>query len=266
MSVVKRNAAATRTAPETRRTMAPPLRTRASWSAARWPSSARAKSGSVAPAAYASVIATSSSEIRRSALSALTAARIGPAQGVQTSARPAPSTVPDQNPSPPASPPPARAASGWKARPSHSPIAGTSRATPATARSAIARLRSRSCGSPSACSTREASSVKMTNATARPTAMPRGRRRPPVVDAAATTGNTGSTHGERKVARPATAATAISVTSTCDVYATGRRLVRRGRRGGPDHDNSARNQAAGCGFRAARARAARTVFESVSMS
>ena len=45
-------------------------------------------------------MATSSSEIRCWALSALTAARIGPAHGVQTSARPPPSPTPDQNPSP----------------------------------------------------------------------------------------------------------------------------------------------------------------------
>ncbi len=42
--------------------------------------------------------------------------------------------------------------------------------------------------------------------------MPSGRRRPPVADAAATTGSTGSTHGDRNVASPATTATAISVT------------------------------------------------------
>ena len=160
------------------------------------------------------MIATSSSEIRRSALSALTAARIGPAHGVHTSASPAPRPTPDQNPLPVASRPPAPVASGWKARPIHSPRAGTSSATPATPSSPMAMLRSRSWGRPSAERTREASRVKITKATASPTAMPNGRRRPPVVDAAATTGSTGSTQGERNVASPAIAATAINVTST----------------------------------------------------
>ena len=87
-----------------------------------------------------------------SALSAVTAARIGPAHGVHTSderRRPAP--TPDQKPSPPArSRPPARAASGWKSRPSHSPTAGTSSTMPTNASRTIAMLRSRSCGRPSA--------------------------------------------------------------------------------------------------------------------
>ena len=82
--------------------------------------------------------------------------------------------------------------------------------------------------------------------------MPSGRRRPPVVEAAATTGSTGSTHGERNVARPATAATAINVTSTCDIYAAGAAPVRP--------------YVAVWGFSAARARAALTAFDRVAMS
>ena len=80
----------------------------------------------------------------------------------------------------------------------------------------MASVCSRSCGRPSAESTREAASVKATNASARPTATPSGRRRPPVAEVASTTGTIGSTHGDRNVARPATAAARTSVTLTCE--------------------------------------------------
>ena len=59
------------------------------------------------------MIATSSSETRLSALSTVTAARIGPAHGVHTSDSTAPSPTPDQNPSPSLRRAPAAAASGW---------------------------------------------------------------------------------------------------------------------------------------------------------
>ena len=51
MPVVKSHAATTSTAPEIRRTVAPPLRTRASPPDARCPSRASTKIGTVAPAA-----------------------------------------------------------------------------------------------------------------------------------------------------------------------------------------------------------------------
>ena len=56
--------------------------------------------------------------------------------------------------------------------------------------------------------------MKTTNASARPRATPSGRRRPPVVPVASTTGTIGSTHGDRNVARPATTAARTSVRLT----------------------------------------------------
>ena len=122
----------------------------------------------------------------------------------------------------------------------------------------MAMLRSRSWGRPSAERTRDASSVKITKATASPTAMPSGRRRPPVVDAAATTGSTGSTQGDRNVASPATAATAINVTSTCDVYAarSGAGSSVLGIRREPGKSRPRLRYVAARGLSAARARAA----------
>ena len=63
------------------------------------------------------VISTRLPETWCSAASTVTAARIGPAHGVQTTESAAPSTRPDVNPSPPGNLPAARAASGWNRRP-----------------------------------------------------------------------------------------------------------------------------------------------------
>ena len=122
--------------------------------------------------------------------------------------------MPDQNPSPPLAAPLARAASGWKILPAHSARNGASSMRPTNPSRITASVCRRSCGSPSASSTRDAASVKATNASARPIAIPNGRRRPPVVDVARTTGMIGSTHGERKVATPATSAARKSVMLT----------------------------------------------------
>ncbi len=65
------------------------------------------------------------------AASAVTAARIGPAQGVQTTDSAAPSATPERKPSPVGSAPLARVAMGWKSRPAHSASDGTSSISPA---------------------------------------------------------------------------------------------------------------------------------------
>ncbi len=70
-------------------------------------------------------------------------------------------------------------------------------------------FRSRSSGRPSAERSAVAASVNAVNETTRPAITAYGRRLPPPLPPASTTGSTGSTHGESAVTIPATNATAI---------------------------------------------------------
>src|SRR5262249_40419646 len=73
-----------------------------------------------------------------------------------------------------------------------------------TKSSAIAMLRRRSCGRPSAERIAEAVSVKSVKLATSPAMIAYGRRLPPAAPPASTIGSTGRTHGETAVITPAT--------------------------------------------------------------
>ena len=90
---------------------------------ARRPASAITSSGRPAPSAYVNVTRAASSESLRSAASAVTAARMGPAHGVHTSPSPTPRTRPPPMPSRCRVSGPPAAASRANGRPASSPSA-----------------------------------------------------------------------------------------------------------------------------------------------
>ena len=95
---------------------------------------------------------------------------------------------------------------------------------PNPASTAIARLRSRSSGRPSAEITYTSATVAKVNERTKPVTTPSGRLRPPVAPADSATGSTGSTHGDSAVAAPATKANRTSTSTppslTAEAYAT----------------------------------------------
>ena len=170
---------------------------------ARWPSSTSTNSGSVAPAAYAIVISTRlpGDVMLRGECGHGREDRPG-ARRPDDRERGAEHEARTRTRRPPgACPPRASRAAGTAGRPTRRATARAA-SVPTKASSTTAIVCSRSCGRPSAASTREAASVNATNASARPSATPSGRRRPPSPRVASTTGTIGSTQGERNVARP----------------------------------------------------------------
>ena len=165
--------------------------------ATRCPPSAISSIGTAAPTAYASVSSTVSTPIRCCAESAVIVASTGPAHGTKTRPR----LTPSRNP-PPRSPPRRRVmkASG---RSSRYAIRGKSSDAASTKSSAIAMLRSTSCGSPSAERIDAAASVKRVKLATRPAMIANGRRPEPLAPPASTIGSTGRMHGDTAVITPA---------------------------------------------------------------
>ena len=138
----------------------------------------------------------------------ITAARIGPAQGVYAKPSAPPTPSPLQKPSPAVRGPKresrARGASSRAATPgtssdSPNPISTTSASTltplPAT---------------PTPFTSDDSATTAMVNVSASPSTIPIGRRRPPTALAESRAGSTGSTHGVTAVAAPATSANSVS--------------------------------------------------------
>src|SRR4051812_13068781 len=138
------------------------------------------------------------------ALTEITAARIGPAHGAYTNPSAAPTVSPLQNPSPVDLGP--KRASRESGASSRAASAGTSSATPAPARTTIARSRVASLPRPTRWTTSARPTIVTVNVVASPMTMPTGRRRPPVAPAASRAGRTGTTQGLTAVAAPATKA------------------------------------------------------------
>src|SRR5436305_2772777 len=149
-------------------------------------------------------ISTSSSEVPREALTEITAARMGPAQGAYTKPNAAPTTIPDQNPVPAErGPKRARRDSGASRR---AASAGTISDTPNPSSTRIASVRRKPPASPTPWTTEATPTTVRVNVVTSPTTTPSGRRRPPVAPAESSAGRTGRTHGDIAVPAPATSA------------------------------------------------------------
>src|SRR5215210_3171912 len=138
------------------------------------------------------------------AASAVTAASTGPAHGTKTRPRLAPRTKPLL---------PALARRRVRKRRGRSgmaPTRGTSNVTASTSRSAIARSRRKSSGSPSASRSDAPATVKTVKLPTSPAMIPYGLR--PDAPPARRIGSTGRTHGEIAVIRPASTAIPMSTT------------------------------------------------------
>jgi hypothetical protein len=87
---------------------------------------------------------------------------------------------------------------------SRAPTAGTASATPKPHRTTIATVRVAPSARPIPSTTEASTEIAIVNVAARPSAIPSGRRRPPVPAAESSAGSTGSTQGETAVPAPAT--------------------------------------------------------------
>ncbi len=137
-----------------------------------------------------------------------TAARIGPAHGAYTNPSPAPTTSPDQKPSPRSlGPNRASRVSGASTRAASD---GTSSESPNASSTTTASVRTAPSGSPTPSITEASATIVTVNVVTSPRITPSGRRRPPLPVAASSAGSTGSTHGVSAVPAPATIANRTS--------------------------------------------------------
>ena len=144
------------------------------------------------------------------ALTAITAARIGPAHGAHTKPSAAPTPMPVQKPSPRVFGPKRASRESGACTRCASP--GMRRTTPKAIRTTIATVRVALVASPTPFTSCASATIAIVNVTASPSTIPSGRRRPPTALADSSAGSTGSTQGVIAVPAPATSATRISRT------------------------------------------------------
>jgi len=143
-------------------------------------------------------------DLPEAALTEMTAARIGLAQGVYTKPSAPPTSSPERKPSP-RERGPSRAsrdsgASIRAARP------GSSNARPNASSTTIATSRNGSLPRPTPSTTFATPTIVTVKVNDSPSTMPTGRRLPPTPPADSSAGRTGSTHGESAVPAPASSA------------------------------------------------------------
>ena len=174
------------------------------------PLSVSASSTAALPSEYASATAT---VLPLAALTDMTAARIGPAQGVYTKPSAPPTSSPERKPSPPPSriPPTPSAATRERRASRRSASPGTINARPDASSTPTATSRKGSEPRPTPFTTPATPTIVTVKVTVSPITTPSGLRLPPTPPEANRAGSTGSTHGDSAVPAPASTANPIRI-------------------------------------------------------